>query len=109
MLRVLLSLALALSIGLTAAAADGKKNAPKGPKKTADEIFKAKDKDGDGKLSKDEFVGNPKKQAARDKLEAAFKKLDKDGDGFLTSEEFKAKPAKGDKPKKNRGKYTLRG
>ena len=80
MLRVLLSLALALSIGLTAAAADGKKkkNGPKAPKKTADEVFKEKDKNGDQKLSKDEFVGNPKKQAARDKLEAAFKKQDKE-------------------------------
>ena len=102
MLRVLLSVALAVSIGLTAAAAEGKKkNGPKAPKKTADEIFKAKDKSGDGKLSIDEFVGNPKKPGVKEKLEAAFKKLDKDSDGFLTLDEFKAKPAKGDKPKKN--------
>jgi Ca2+-binding EF-hand superfamily protein len=49
-------------------------------KKQALERFKSMDKDGDGKVSRDEFTG-PKPR---------FDVLDRDGDGFLTQQEFVA-------------------
>ena len=105
MLRVLLSLALVLLIGLSAARADDagkKKDAPKKPKKSVEEIFKAKDKDNDGKLSLEELKGKCTDEKKLERIEKRFKAKDKDGDGLLTLEEFKAKPEKkkGDKKKK---------
>lgn len=50
------------------------------------EIFKKKDKDGDGFISKDEFGGKKAKDPS--KAEAAFTKMDKDGDGKLSESEF---------------------
>jgi Ca2+-binding EF-hand superfamily protein len=47
-------------------------------KKKAVERFKAMDKDGDGKVSREEFTG-PKPR---------FDVLDRDGDGFLSQDEF---------------------
>jgi Ca2+-binding EF-hand superfamily protein len=47
-------------------------------KKKAVERFKAMDKDGDGKVSREEFTG-PKPR---------FDELDRDGDGFLSQQEF---------------------
>lgn len=58
-------------------------------KKTPEERFAALDKNGDKKLSEEEFIG----KAEGDKAEAAkkrFKKVDKDGDGSVSLEEFKA-------------------
>jgi Ca2+-binding EF-hand superfamily protein len=63
------------------------------PKKTPEERFAALDKDGDKKLSEQEFIG----KAAADKAENAkkrFKRFDKDSDGSVTLEEFKAGQAK---------------
>jgi Ca2+-binding EF-hand superfamily protein len=78
--------ALAFSAALIASA-EAKK--PEGEKKKADpeEAFKKADKDGDGSVSKAEFIAG-KKNAAR--AEAAFAKKDKDGDGKLSKEEFMA-------------------
>jgi Ca2+-binding EF-hand superfamily protein len=54
-------------------------------KKKAIERFKAMDKDGDGKVSREEFTG-PKPR---------FDVLDRDGDGYVTEQEFlAATPAK---------------
>ena len=52
--------------------------------------FKKLDADGDGKVSKDEYLKSPR--AAQDPAKAGerFAKIDKDGDGFLTLDEFKA-------------------
>ena len=46
------------------------------------------DTNGDGKISKEEFVKGAKDAA---KAEAAFTAKDKDKDGFLSKEEFMAK------------------
>jgi hypothetical protein len=54
------------------------------------------DKDGDKKLSLDEFIGK-KKDDMKEKATKRFSKLDKDSDEFLSLEEFKA----GQKKKKN--------
>ena len=56
--------------------------------------FAAMDKDGDGKVSKKEFVASQKDAS---KAESRFAQLDKNNDGFLTQEEFAA----GQKKKKN--------
>ena len=60
-------------------------------------MFKRKDKDGDGFLSKEEFVAKAKDAA---KAETAFGKKDKDSDGKLSKEEFTATPGKPGKPGK---------
>ncbi len=43
-----------------------------------DELFNERDRDFDGKLSFEEFAGQPTK------LERAFRAMDKDGDGYIT-------------------------
>ncbi len=48
-------------------------------------LFQNRDKDGDGKLTTEEFLANQKDQAA---AQERLKKFDKDGDGILTLEEF---------------------
>lgn len=63
-----------------AAAGEGKKGGQDRAK-----LFKNRDKDGDGKLSGEEFLANQKEA---DTAEARLKKFDKDGDGILTREEF---------------------
>ncbi len=66
-------------------------NAEKGkgekPKMDPEAFFKKKDANGDGKVSKEEFLKGAKDAA---KAEAAFTAKDKDKDGSLTLEEFKA-------------------
>jgi len=54
-----------------------------GPAMTAEELaarFKEQDKNGDGKVTKEEFPGAPER----------FARLDKDGDGAISPDEFKA-------------------
>ena len=60
------------------------------PKVPPEEAFKKADKNGDGKLSEEEFVGKRSGEKA-DKAKEMFKKKDKDGDGFLSLEEFMPK------------------
>ncbi len=74
------------------------------PKKKRDPaaIFKKLDKDSNGKLSKEEFLGKREgdKKAAAEK---AFARKDKNKDGSLSLEEFSAKPKK-KAPKKDGAK-----
>jgi len=49
------------------------------------QLFKTRDKDGDGKLTREEFLANQKNPEASAKRLSRF---DKDGDGILTREEF---------------------
>ena len=62
-------------------------------------MFDKKDKDGDGKLSMEEWVGK-RKEAAADKAKEVFTKKDKDADGFLTKEELIRKGGKKKKAEK---------
>ena len=109
MLRVLLSVALAfcVAVGTAEAKPGGGKGGHKAAgaakaKKAPEDVFKAKDKNGDNKLSQDEFVGNPKKAELKDKLLQQFKAKDKDGDGSLSLAEFTAKKGKGAGGKKHK-------
>jgi Ca2+-binding EF-hand superfamily protein len=73
-------------------------------KKKAIERFKSMDKDGDGKVSREEFTG-PKPR---------FDLLDRNGDGFLTEQEFFAAvqakaAAKGKTPAKKKATVVKKG
>jgi hypothetical protein len=65
--------------------------AAKGPS-TPEKSFTRKDKDNDGFLSQEEFVGKAT-DAAKTKAQAGFAQKDKDANGKLSLEEFAAKPA----------------
>jgi iduronate 2-sulfatase len=56
-----------------------------GGKQDRNALFARKDKDGDGKLTKDEFLAN---QPDPDKAPARFSSWDVDRDGFLSKDEF---------------------
>ena len=90
-MKKLLCLALAMMITVcwtvTTNAEDKK------PKKDWEAIFKKKDKDSDGKLSLNEYVGK-RTGEKKEKAEKQFKRKDKDSDGSLTLDEFKPKKKK---------------
>ena len=81
---------------LLAAQANGKGKG--GPKAEAN--FRKLDKDGDGKVTLDEYIGL-KEGEAKAKALKTFQKLDTNRDGHLTLEEYKAASAK-KAPKKGR-------
>jgi len=80
---ILLTLALSLALCAAAVAQDETVAAPRGAK-----AMKA-DTNGDGKISKDEFM-----EAAKKRAEARFQKLDANGDGFITADELNAAKSK---------------
>lgn len=81
----------AFALPLHAAEGEG---APK-KKPNPEKVFKKKDADKDGSLSKDEFVKNAKNA---DRAGKVFGRKDKDKDGKLSLAEFKAAPKKKKKP-----------
>lgn len=77
------------------------KHAKEKPKHTPEEVFKKKDTNNDGFLSKEEFTKGAKDAA---KSEAMFTKKDKNADGKLSCEEFADKGGKkGKGGKKHKG------
>ena len=65
------------------------------------ELFGKKDKDGNGQLTLEEFLGKrASNEEAKKKGAVYFKKKDKDGNGTLSKEEMAAKPEGGKKKKK---------
>lgn len=95
---VLLAIGLSLALPLQAGKqhAGGKGN----PKPNHARVFKKKDKNHDGFLSKEEFVSKVKKSA---RAEKAFAKKDKDSDGKISRAEFTGKEKKRN-ANKNAGK-----
>jgi Ca2+-binding EF-hand superfamily protein len=67
------------------AEAEVQPNAESMPQAEPGDRFKAMDKDGDGKIGLDEFVG-PKRQ---------FDRIDTNQDGYISSEEFRNRPGAG--------------
>ncbi len=98
MLRVFTVFALALCFGLgTAYAQDGQTKKNEGQQRqrmSVEDRFKSKDKDQDGKLTLDEFLGNAKDNKEHPdlakRLEERFKAMDTNKDGVVTLEEMKA-------------------
>jgi len=98
MWKILAIFSLALSIcAATAIAQDGqkKKEGPAKQRQSAEDVFKTKDTDHDGKLTLKEFIGDAKSDSDSAKqLEARFKAIDTNGHGYITLDELKAAWAK---------------
>ena len=87
--------AMAVSLFTTASvyAADEK------PKMDPEKVFKKRDKDGDGSLSKEEFLSAVKGDK-KEGIEKRFDRMDSNGDGKVSLEEFKTAIASAKKKKK---------
>lgn len=85
-MKSIITLVAVLSIASIGFAADAAKKEGKA-KADPEAIFKKKDANSDGKVSKEEFLKGSKDAA---KSETQFAAKDKDKDGNLTLEEFKA-------------------
>ncbi|MEI6175766.1 MAG: EF-hand domain-containing protein [Verrucomicrobiota bacterium] len=96
---ILFAIGLSLLLPLQADAKQGK-HKQKGTA-TPEEIFKKRDKDGDGMITKDEFLAKKKNPT---KAEKRFAKIDTNADGKVSLEEFKAKKNKAEKAGKKGGK-----
>jgi Ca2+-binding EF-hand superfamily protein len=96
-MRRLLLCALVLGLGMGSASAEEKK--PEQKKPDPAEVFKKKDKDSNGSLTIEEFMGKASEDPAKaEKAKKAFAAKDKDKDMKLSLEEFKAMPEKKKKP-----------
>ncbi len=99
---ILFAIGLAMTLPLQAAG-NGSKRKPC-PKPCPERVFKRKDKDHDGMLTKEEFIAKAKDAA---KAGERFTKRDKNSDGKLTRAEFRGKQA-GKKPGRQAGKKANR-
>ena len=81
-------LALALIVGMFLPLVGTGAQEKKG--KSPEERFAALDKNGDKKLSKDEYLAQYTDDTKKEKAGPRFDGWDKDKDGFLSLEEFKA-------------------
>lgn len=97
-MKAITSILAILALAATVNAADTKKPAAEGAKKkpNPEEMFKRLDKDGNGSVSKEEYMASP--GAKKDEAKAAerFGKMDKNGDGSLSKEEMTPKKKKKD-------------
>ncbi|HSG71349.1 MAG TPA: EF-hand domain-containing protein [Planctomycetaceae bacterium] len=96
MLMCLLGVGMSVSL-LTTGFAQEKKNEEKKPEKKKPDpaaVFKRLDKDGDSKVTKEEFVASRKTDEAKKTAETQFARRDKNKDGSLSLEEFTATPTK---------------
>ena len=69
-----------------AAAADGNVTPPK--RRSQEQFFKNRDRNGDGVITLEEYIGNPKDRNVP-ALTKRFKKIDSNGDGKLQLDELK--------------------
>ena len=90
MKKVIVSLCAIAFLGGISLQAEDAKPAEK-PKATKEEMFKKLDTNGDGFLSKEEFLASPGAKKDLPKAEERYKKMDKKGDGKVTLEEFVGK------------------
>lgn len=95
-------LALGLALVLPAGAGNRDPSGQARPKRSPQQVFKKKDRDGDGFLSRAEFTARTKDAA---KAEASFTRKDKNSDGKLSLAEFRGKRgAKGQADKAAKGR-----
>ncbi|MEZ5386082.1 MAG: EF-hand domain-containing protein [Prosthecobacter sp.] len=95
-MKSITSLLAILALAATVNAAEGDKKPEGGKKKAPDmeAVFKKLDKDGNGSISKDEFLASPQGKKDATKAGEVFGKKDKNGDGSLSKEEFTAQGKK---------------
>ena len=92
-MKSIITLFAVLGIASIGFSADAAKPAEGKAKPDPEAVFKKKDANSDGKLSKEEFLKGDKEEN-KAKMEAGFTAKDKDKDGNLTLEEFKAATGK---------------
>lgn len=99
MKTILTLCALSICCAMTLRAADETAKKPGDGKHVApEEVFKKLDTNGDGFLSKEEFLASPRAKKDPAAAEKRYAELDKKGDGKVTLEEFKAGMQHGKKP-----------
>jgi Ca2+-binding EF-hand superfamily protein len=92
---VITLLALLISTSLACAADKEKPKRPGDSKRAPDAFFKSVDKNGDGFVSRDEYMADPRAKQSPKTAETNFPRLDKDKDGKLSKDEFNGTTGKG--------------
>lgn len=97
-MKLALTLCAILACGVLTLRAE---DAPKKPHATPEEIFKKLDTNGDGFLSKEEYLASPRAKKDPAAAEKHYEAMDTKKDGKVTLEEFKAAMHHGKKPAAN--------